>query len=211
MFSCIMSAMSLKKLNLVKSFPYILIIGGLVGLIASLVLAHDTLAIKQNAHYIPSCNLNPVLSCGNVINAAGDKILGLPYPYYGIAVYAVLTSFGFSLLAGAKFKRWYWLTFQALMTLGTVSAYLLLLKSIFTIHALCPFCLSVDVVTTIMFWYTTLYNIDTGMIKLRQVKLKAAYIWVRKHHLDLLIVWFVIAIGLILKHFWYYYGQHIHL
>ncbi len=204
-----MLGMNFSKLSLNKTFPYILIVVGIIGLFASFVLTHDTLKIAQNSHYVPSCNLNPVLSCGDVINAAGDKILGLPYPYYGIAVFAVLISAGASMLAGAKFKRWYWLVFQTGVTLGTLGAYLLLLKSIFKIHALCPFCLSVDVVTTILFWYTTLYVIDNKYIKLNNAKAKNAYQWVRKHHLDLLILWFIIVIGLILKHFWYYYGKHL--
>src|SRR5579884_892679 len=196
------------RLTLVKAFPYLLIIGGAVGLIASLILSHDTLAVAQNSHYVPSCNLNPVLSCGSVINAPGDKILGLPYPFYGIGVFAVLIGAGAGLLAGGRYRRWYWLVFQLMMTLGTIGAYLLLLKSIFKIHALCPFCLSVDVTTTILFWYSTLYNFDSGNLPLSE-KLKPYYRWVRRHHLDLLLLWFIIVTGLILKHFWYYYGKHL--
>jgi uncharacterized membrane protein len=184
-------------------------IGGAIGLFASFVLSHDTLEISKNSHYIPSCNLNPVLSCGNVINTAGDTIFGLPYPYYGIAVFAILIVVGASMLAGAKFKKWYWLTFQAGITLGAIGAYYLLLKSIFKIHALCPYCLSVDVVITTLFWYTTLYNIDKRVITTSSSKLKTIYRWLRLHHLDLLVLWFVLVIAFILKHFWYYYGKHL--
>ncbi len=197
------------KLSLDRAFPSLLVIGGLLGLLASLMLTYDTLKVGQNAHYIPSCNLNPVLSCGNVINTAGDKILGLPYPYYGIIVFAVILNTGVVMLAGAKLKRWYWLTFQAIFTLGTIGAYLLLLKSIYKIRALCPYCLSVDVVITILFWYLTLYSIDHTIIRIKNTKAKRMYKWVRLHHLDLLIVWFLIIIALIVKHFWYYYGKHL--
>jgi uncharacterized membrane protein len=201
--------MSKPKLSLSAVFPYLLIICGTVGLIASFILTYDTLAISKNPNYVPSCNLNPVLSCGSVINTAGDKILGLPYPYYGIAAFAVLVAMGFGILAGARYKRWYWLAFQTAATLGTIGAYYLLLKSIYSIHALCPFCLSVDVVTTILFWYSTLYNIDSGNIKLKSTKAKNIYKWIRAHHVDLLITWFVLVIALILHHFWYYYGKHL--
>lgn len=201
--------MKLQSLKFQTVFPYILFIGGVIGLVASLILSYDTLQISKNAHYIPSCNLNPVLSCGNVINTAGDTIFCLPYPYYGIAAFAVIITIGSSMLAGAKFKRWYWLTFQAAFTLGTVGAYLLLLKSIFKIHSLCPYCLTVDVVVTTLFWYTTLYNIDQKHINLQKTRLKQYYAWVRRHHLDLLILWFIIIIAFILKHFWYYYRNHL--
>jgi uncharacterized membrane protein len=197
------------KYRLNQTFPFIVLACGIIGLIASLILVHDTLAVSQNAHYVPSCNLNPVLSCGNVINAPGDKILGLPYPYYGIAAFSILIGSGAGMLAGAKYKKWYWLTFQVLMTIGTVGAYLLLLKSIYKIHSLCPFCLSVDVATTILFWYTTLYVFGLQDIRVRNAKLNAVYFWVRRHHLDILILWFLLVIAFILKHFWYYYGKHL--
>jgi len=163
----------------------------------------------QNSKFVPTCNLNPVLSCGNVINAPGDKLLGLPYPLYGLPLFPVLIGAGVGMLAGAIYKRWYWITFQVLVTLGTIGAYYLLLKSVYQIHSLCPFCLSVDVVTTVLFWYTTLYNLDTKMISPRSAKAKVAYKWIRKHHLDLLVLWFLIVTGLLLKHFWYYYGKHL--
>jgi uncharacterized membrane protein len=199
----------LQRLTLKKTFPSILLIGGVLGLIASFVLSYDTFKVSQNGHYIPSCNLNPVLSCGTVISTAGDTIFGLPYPYYGIAAFAVLVTIGSAMLAGARFKRWYWITFQSAFTLGTIGAYLLLLRSLFKIHALCPYCLSVDVVTTTLFWYVTLYNIDQKHIRLPKGKAQQSYNWVRRHHLDLLILWFVIVTGLILKHFWYYYRNHL--
>lgn len=201
--------MKLDNVTLTKIFPGLLVIGGIIGLVASLILTHDTLAISQNSHYIPSCNLNPVLSCGNVINSPGDKIFGLPYPFYGLVVFPVLITIGVSMVAGAKFKKWYWITFQALITLGTIGAYYLLLKSIYKIHSLCPFCLLIDVVTTILFWYTTLYILDNKIFTVSNTKLNIVCKWIRKHYLDLLILWFMIVIGLILKHFWYYYGQHL--
>jgi uncharacterized membrane protein len=201
--------MSKRNISLKKTFPYLLIIGGAWGLFASLILSYDTLQVSKNAHYIPSCNLNPVLSCGNVINTAGDTIFKLPYPYYGIAAFAVLASVGAAMLAGAVFKKWYWRAFQVAITLGTIGAYFLLLKSVYKIHALCPYCLSVDIVTTTLFWYVTLYNIDQKHITLKNIHAKKIYAWIRQHHLDLLILWFLIVIALILKHFWYYYGKHL--
>lgn len=201
--------MKLKSITLYKAFPYLLLIVGIIGLYASFTLTYDTLQVTQNSHYVPSCNLNPVLSCGDVINTPGDKILGLPYPFYGIAVFAVLISVGAGMLAGAKFKRWFWQTFQVLTTLGTIGAYYLFFKSVYSIHALCPYCLSVDVVTTALFWYLTLYNFDNNNIPLKSAKAKRIYKQVRAHHLDILILWFVLVIAFILHHFWYYYGKHL--
>jgi hypothetical protein len=65
------------------------------------------------------------------------------------------------------------------------------------------------VVTITSFWYVTLYNIDQKHIKLPAGKLHQAYGWMRRHHLDLLVLWLLVITGLILKHFWYYYGHHV--
>jgi len=201
--------MATKKLTLQKVLPFILIVGGTIGLIASLILSYDTLKISANPHYAPACSLNPVLSCGSVINATGDHLFGLPYPFFGIAVFAVLITVGASMLAGAVFKRWFWLGLQAGAILGLCSAYWLLFKSVHVIHALCPYCLTVDIFTTIMVWYITLYNIDQKNIRLPKGQTQAVYVWIRRHHLDLLVLWFLIIIALVLKHFWYYYGKHL--
>lgn len=202
--------MTVKRPTLTEVFPYILIIGAAISLLASFILTYDTLKISSNPHYAPSCSLNPIISCGTVINAANDTIFGLPYPYYGVAAFAVLLTIGVSLLAGAQFKRWFWQGLQGGAVLGFLGSYWLLFKSVHIIHALCPFCLIVDICTTTIVWYATLYTIDQGHIKLPKGKASDAYAWARKNHLGVLILWFVIISGLVLKHFWYYYGRNLH-
>ncbi len=204
--SAIMSNMKLNW-TLEKVFPWIMVIIGIIGLTSSLILTHDTLAINANPNYVPSCNINPIVSCGNVISYKGDNIFGLPYPFYGVAAFSVVVTLGVSLLANAKFKKWFWLSFQTVVTLGLAAAYAMLLKSIYSIHALCPFCLTIDVATTTLFWYTTLYNADHGLIDKRFPN-NRWYKLIRKHHLDILILWILVLAVAIIKHFWYYYGKH---
>ncbi len=197
------------KLNLPDVYPWLIFIGGVLGLIASLILVHDTLAIAQNTHYVPSCNLNPIISCGDVITFKGDSIFGLPYSFYGVAAFGMLVAAGAGMIAKANFEKWYWAILQLATTIGLISAYYLLFKSIYDIHALCPFCLSIDVITTTIFWYTTLRNIDRGMFaKIELIKQKP-YAFVRRHHLDILLLWFMLVVIFILHHFWYYYGKHL--
>jgi hypothetical protein len=116
---------------------------------------------------------------------------------------------GGAILAGARFKRWFWLTLLGGYTLGLAFAYWLLYQSVYSIKALCPFCLTIDVVMTITWWYLALYIFDKKLIKLPKGKAQAAYGWVRRHHLDLLVLWYLIVIFFIMKHFWYYYGKHL--
>jgi len=59
-----------------------------------------------------------------------------------------------------------------------------------------------------MFWYTTLYNLQTGNIRTPD-SLKRPVAFLRRHHGDVLVLWFLIIIALILKRFWYYWSTLI--
>lgn len=162
----------------------------------------------QNPSYRPACDLNPVISCGSVMQSKQAYAFGFMNTYIGIIGFPVLVTVGVAALAGAKFKRWFWLCMQIGLGLGIIFAYWLLYESIYSINALCPYCLSVDVVLTTAFWYTLLYNLRTGTIKLPG-KLKTANAFAQRNHLGVLLLWFIIVIFFILKHFWYYYGHHL--
>lgn len=115
------------------------------------------------------------------------------------------------MLAGAAFKRWFWLGMQVAVTLGVLGVMGLFVDSVYIIKALCPVCMVIWVVTITSFWYITLYNIEKKHIRLPKGKATSVYAWVRKHHLDLLLLWFLIIAVLILNHFWYYYGKYFPL
>lgn len=197
------------KLTLEKALPWILIIGGLLAYIASFILALDKVKILENPHYVPSCNLNPVLSCGTVMLSHQANAFGFPNPFIGLGTFPVIMIVGGAMLAGAKFKRWFWLGLEAGLVLGIGFAYWLLFESIYRIHALCPYCLVVDVMLITISWYVTLYVIDNKYLRLPKGRLQKIYSWIRRHHIDILIAWFIVLIALILHHFWYYYKNHL--
>jgi uncharacterized membrane protein len=191
-----------------KALPWILLISGIIGLICSAVISYDKYQLLQNPHFVPNCDLNPIISCGSVMASSQGSVFGFPNPWIGLATFSALATIGAVLLAGAKFKRWFWIALEAGLILGMAFAYWLLFESIYSINALCPYCLTVDVVLTATFWYTTLYNLRAGHIKLPK-RLIGVGGFARRHHLDILILWFLIVIAIILKHFWYYYGTVI--
>jgi uncharacterized membrane protein len=202
--------MTSKTWTLQKALPYILLIGGVIGYICAFVIMFDKVQILKNPHYIPSCSLNPIVSCGSVMQSKQANAFGFPNPFIGLGAFPAVAVVGGAILAGAtKLKRWFWLTLEAGYALGVAFAYWLLFESVYRIHALCPYCLTIDVVMTITFWYLTLYVIDQKHLKLPKGKSAPAYAWLRRHHADLLITWFIIVIALILKHFWYYFGHHL--
>jgi uncharacterized membrane protein len=197
-----------KNWSLPKVIPYILIIAGIVGIISAFAISVDEIKILQNPNYKPICDINPIISCGNVMQSKEASAFGFPNPYIGLAAFGSLLTVGVGMLAGAKFKRWFWLGLEAGSVFGIGFVHWLFFESVYRINALCPYCMTVWVITIATFWYVTLYNIDQGNIKL-PIKLKGFYGFVRKHHLDIYIAWILIIAALILKHFWYYYGRYI--
>jgi uncharacterized membrane protein len=199
--------MSIKNLTVKKSLPYILIIGGIIGYLCAFIIMYDKVQLADNPNFTPNCNLNPIISCGNVMQSDQANAFGFPNPFLGLGGFAVLATVGTALLAGAAFKRWFWLLVNAgtLFALGFV--HWLFFESVYRIQALCPYCMAVWTVSIISFWYVTLYNIDNKYIRLPK-KAAKPYAWIRRHHLDLLVLWLVVIGVLILKHFWYYYGRN---
>jgi uncharacterized membrane protein len=194
----------LTRMTLKQTLPWILIIGGTIGLIAAFVLTMEKLALYQNPSYQPSCNLNPVLSCGSIIRTDQASAFGFPNPFIGLASYSVLITIGVGILAGATYKRWFWRGLQAGATLGLIFCFWLAYQSLYTIGALCLYCMGVWSITWPIFLYTTLYNLREGHIP-TPPKLKTAVAFAQKHHADILVSFYVIVFLLILQNFWYYW------
>lgn len=191
-----------------NALPYILVIGGLVGILCAFALSQDKLKLAMNPGAHLECSLNPVVSCGNTLKSAQGEAFGFPNPFLGLAGYSVVLTIGVVMLAGAKFKRWFWLLIEAGLLFAIGFLAWLFFQSLYNIHILCPYCLAVDAVTIPVFWYVTLYNIDQRNIRLPKGRAQKAYGWVRRHHLDLLILSYLLIIFWIVKHFWYYYGRN---
>ncbi len=188
--------------------PWLLVICGAIGIIASLIITQDKFDLAQNPNFQPTCNLNPIISCGSVMKSDQANAFGFMNPYIGLLGFPVVVTVGMAMFAGAKFKRWWWVGLQIGLGLGVIFAYWLLWESIYRIRALCPWCLTVDVVLTTAFWYITMWNLREGFIEL-PAQLKSTGEFVKRHHADILVFWFVLVIVAILQHFWYYFGQHL--
>ena len=198
-----MTAVKPSKLD--GALKYILVIGGLIGLICAYVILYEKLQLLANPNYHAPCSINPVISCGSVMKSAQSHIFGFPNPIIGLAAFPVLITVGCALVAGAQFKRWFWLGLQAGTLFGLGFVHWLFFESVYRIHALCPYCMVVWIVTFTVFWYVTLYNFRHNHIK-TPARFQGTVAFMQRHHFDVLIVWLVIITALILKHFWYYFG-----
>lgn len=188
--------------------PWLLIVCGVIGILSSVIITQDKFELAQNAHFQPSCDLNPIISCGSVMKSDQAHAFGFMNPYIGLVGFPILVTVGMAMLAGAKFKRWWWIGMQIGLTVGVAFAYWLLFESVYRIRALCPWCLTVDVVLTTVWWYVTLFNFYNGYLQW-PAKFKSIGQFAKRHHADILVFWFLLIIAEILHHFWYYFGQHI--
>lgn len=188
--------------------PYLLSIGGLIGFLMSFVITLEKIELIKNPAFIPSCDISPLISCGSVMGSPQAGVFGFPNPLLGIAGFAVVITIGMAMLAGAKFKRWFWLGLQAGTIFGILFVIWLQYEAIFEIQALCPYCMVVWTVMIPIFVYTTIYNLNAGHIKTPQ-KLAGITGFLNNNHLNIVLVWYLIIIGLILQHFWSYWSTLI--
>lgn len=194
-------------LTLDRTWPFILAIGGLIGLYASLEITLDKIRLLSNPAFVPNCDINPIISCGSVMNTPQASVFGIMNSLIGVAAFAVVMTIGFSLLAGAqhdKIKRWFWISLQVGTIFGLGFVHWLVFQTIYRIGALCPYCMVVWSVMIPIFWYTTLYNLRTGVVA-TPPKLKGLVAFLQKHHGDVMVVWFLAILTMILTHFWYYW------
>lgn len=195
-----------KTSKLQKYFPWLLTGGGFLGLLASFVLTLEKIEVLKDPNYVPTCNVNPIIACGSVINTTQASAFGFPNPLIGIFGFAAVIVVGMSLIAGMKItKAWYWRTFWAGTLFGAGFIHWLFFQSVYRIGALCPYCMIVWAVTIPIFWYTTLWLLRTDYLKLPKGCGKFGD-FIQRNHAGILLSWYLIIIGLILNHFWYFFG-----
>ncbi len=184
-----------------KALPYILIICGVIGFLASFVLTTEKFQQIQDASYVPPCNINSLLSCGSVMKTEQASVFGFANSLLGIAGFTVVTTVGFAMLAGAKFKRWFWLGLNAGLLLAVIFVHWLAFEAIYEIQALCIWCMVVWVVSIASLWYVTIHNLETEVIPVYG-RTKGIVSFLQRNHVTLLVLWYLVILAAILQHFW---------
>lgn len=192
-------------MNRLEKLNWLLLIAGAIGLIAAIILTNEDFNLFKNPQYVPVCNLNPILNCGNVAKSTQNHAFGIPNPFLGIAGFAILATIGAAGVAGAKFKRWFWQAIEAGVIFAVIFIHWMVFQALYRLGELCIFCMVVWSVTIPIFWYVSLYNLDSGNIRL-PARYKKTAGWLQRHHGDVLMLWFLIIFLLILKRFWYYWS-----
>ncbi|MBZ4558183.1 vitamin K epoxide reductase family protein [Mycobacterium avium] len=123
------------------------LVAGVIGLVASVTLTLEKIDILLDPAYVPSCNINPILSCGSVMITPQASLLGFPNPLLGLVAFTVVVVTGLLAVTKVVLPQWYWIGLTAGLVVGAVFVHWLIFQSLYRIGALCPYCMVVWVVT----------------------------------------------------------------
>ncbi|MEZ0049259.1 putative membrane protein [Mycobacterium sp. MAA66] len=178
------------------------LLAGVIGEIASFVLSVEKIRQLESPSYVPSCSINPVLSCGSVMLSKQASVFGFPNPLLGIAAFSVVIVTGVLAIGGVRLPKWYWSGLTAGTLLGAVFVHWLIFQSLYQIGALCPYCMVV--------WATVMaLLVVVTPIALRPLAGNAVLDTVYQWRWPLYALWFTAIALLILDRFWNYWSTLI--
>ena len=149
-----------------RQTAWILVVGGIIGIFASIELIIQKIAVLSDPDFVPNCDINPILSCGSVISTEQASLFGFPNPVLGVIGFTVVIMFGALLFTGVELPRLMWLGLNFGALAGMVFVIWLVSQSLYVIGALCPWCMVVWAVTIPIFWQVTTDNLASNKLSL---------------------------------------------
>lgn len=187
-----------------RLYSWILTVGGSIGLIAMTWQASERIHMLKNPEVALSCNLNPVVDCGGVLDNSLAAVLGFPNAFMGMIFFAILATSGLVLLSGGKFVGWYRHFVMVVSTMLILFSVWFFGVSLYILGKICIFCVAGWVVSVPIFWYGLLYYLRTSPGRFKGSKASFAQFGVR-HHADVIIFAYIMMLLLYLFRFRDYY------
>lgn len=181
------------------------LIAGVIGLFASITLTVEEVRILENSAYVPSCNLNPVLSCGSVMTTPQAWLLGFPNPLIGIAAFTVVVVSGVLAVTKVSLPQWYWMRLAGATAFGAGFVHWLIFQSLYRIGALCPYCMVVWAVTIPLLVVVASIAFRPVCENGESTVAQVLYHW----RWSITALWFTAVLLLILTRFWDYWSTLI--
>jgi len=182
----------------------LLTVGGALGLVAAVALTIDKIKLLQNPDYVPSCSINPVLSCGSVMKTDQASVFGFPNSLIGVVGFSVVLTLGVLVAGWVTVPRWVWAGLAVGTVLGAGFVHWLVFQSLYRIGALCPYCMVVWVVTIPLTVWTVLH---TGRLYTSPGSAAGRVVdgvWAWRG--AVVAAWFVAVLVLVLDRFWTYWS-----
>jgi uncharacterized membrane protein len=143
---------------------FTLILTGIVGWWGAMELITQRVQRLLDPEFALNCDVNPLVSCGSVMESWQASLLGFPNPLLGVAGLIAPIAVGVALVAGARFDRWFWWAFLAGITGAFSFVHWLFAQSVFQIGALCPWCMLVWLAVIPMFWVLLVWGLKSGVL-----------------------------------------------
>ncbi|MBP9852798.1 MAG: hypothetical protein QG629_260 [Patescibacteria group bacterium] len=196
---------TLRASRLERWAPWILTVGGGIGVLASLGLSIEEFKHLKNPSAPLGCDINPIIGCGSILDTwQGHALLGIPNQFLGAIAFTVIATIGVSLLAGAHYKKWFWQLVHLSLLAGVIFVHWFIFQSLFVLKHLCPFCMATWVTTIVTFWYILLYGLRKEHLRLHG-SLARLVKFAQKYHLEIAVSWLLLIIIAIAWRFWYYW------
>ncbi|MBK0419153.1 vitamin K epoxide reductase family protein [Leucobacter sp. CSA1] len=130
---------------------------GAGGWFASFELLTEYIKTLNDGDYVPNCAISVLVTCGPNMGSWQGSLFGFSNTIVGVSAFIAPIAVGVSLLAGARFRAWFWALYQFGLLGGFVFICWLAAQSIFVLGTLCPWCM---VVWTVMIplWWTTAFR-----------------------------------------------------
>lgn len=147
------------KSNSYRQTAWILVSTGAIGMVAAIELIIQKISVLSDPTFVPNCDINPILSCGSVINTEQASLFGFPNPILGVIGFTIVIMFGVLLFAGVQVPNWMWLGLNTGALVAMIFVVWLVSQSLYVIGALCPWCMVVWSITIPIFWQITTENL----------------------------------------------------
>lgn len=157
-----------------------LLVTGALGLLASLALTLDKIALLENPDAQLGCNFSVLIGCSTNLNSDQGSVFGFPNPLLGLLFWSAVLTIGVALLAGARFAGWFWALFAIGATGACVLVVWFIVQSIFVLRVLCPWCMVTWAVTIPLFLAVVLHALRSGALVPASIRRAAAagFAWI---------------------------------
>jgi len=139
-----------------------LIAAGIIGWIAAFALTVEKFELLINPQQALGCDFSVLVQCKANLESWQGSLFGFPNPILGLGAWIAPIVVGAALLAGARFDRWFWITFNVGVAAGLALVIWLISQSIFVLGTLCPWCMVTWSVMIPTFWVVTFFNLAHG-------------------------------------------------
>ena len=184
-----------------RAVGWVMTVAGIIGAAAAFVLTVEKLRLAADPDYLPSCSINPVLSCGSVMASPQAEAFGFSNSLMGLIGFPLLACLGLMAATGVRLPRWAWRAAQVGVTFGVVFVHWLIFQSLYRIEALCPYCMVVWAGMIPAFWYVTLHNLQQRHVPWPRSRQRGVTALARLHTTGLAL-WFAAIVALIAQSFW---------